>query len=164
LPQGRPKALAPWGVAARSAVRGEHAYQRRISVLGATGSIGASALGVIGEHPDRFAVAALTAHSQWEKLAQLCLLHRPDLAVLVDPDAALRLERALAGTGLPTRVLAGDAGLVEAACWRTADTVVAAIVGAAGLRSTMAAANAGKRILLANKRRSSSAAPRSCRQ
>jgi 1-deoxy-D-xylulose-5-phosphate reductoisomerase len=125
--------------------------RRRISVLGATGSIGASALSVIGRHPDRFAVAALTAHTHWEKLAQLCLEHRPEIAVLVDADAATRLERALAGKGLPTRVLAGNAGLVEAARWSAADTVVAAIVGAAGLRPTMAAASAGKRILLANK-------------
>ena len=120
-------------------------------MLGATGSIGDSALDVISRHPDRFGVAALTAHGQWEKLAQLCLRHRPDVAALSDPDAARSLERALAGAGLPTRVLAGTAGLVEAATLGDADTVVAAIVGAAGLRATMAAASAGKRILLANK-------------
>ena len=120
-------------------------------MLGATGSIGDSALDVISRHPDRFGVAALTAHGQWEKLAQLCLRHRPDVAALSDPDAARSLERALAGAGLLTRVLAGAAGLVEAATLGEADTVVAAIVGAAGLRATMAAASAGKRILLANK-------------
>jgi 1-deoxy-D-xylulose-5-phosphate reductoisomerase len=125
--------------------------RHRISLLGATGSIGDSTLDVIARHPDRFGVAALTANGQWEKLAQLCLTHRPDVAALSDPDAARCLERALAGTGLATRVLCGETGLVEAATWGGADTVVAAIVGAAGLRPTLAAARAGKRILLANK-------------
>src|SRR4029077_3243718 len=104
-----------------------------------------------GKHPDRFAVAALTAHSQWEKLAELCRRHRPGVAVLSNPDAALRLERELSRSGLRTRVLAGEGGLIEAATLGDVDTVVAAIVGAAGLRSTIAAAMAGKRILLANK-------------
>jgi len=125
--------------------------RRKISVLGATGSIGDSTLDVIRRHPERFSVAALTAHGQWEKLARLCLLHRPDVAVLSDPAAASKLEAALSGAGLPTRVLAGEAGQVEAASLADADTVVAAIVGAAGLRATLAAAAAGKRILLANK-------------
>ena len=124
---------------------------RMISVLGATGSIGASVLDVVTRHPDRFAVAALTAHRKWEPLAELCRRHRPVLAVLDDPDAAQALERSLAGDGLPTRVLAGGAGLVAAAALPGADTVVAAIVGAAGLQPTLAAAHAGKRILLANK-------------
>jgi 1-deoxy-D-xylulose-5-phosphate reductoisomerase len=124
---------------------------RTISVLGATGSIGDSALDVIAQHPDRFSVVALTAHRQWEKLAQLCVRHRPGVAALSDPDAAHALERALAGQGLPTRVLAGEAGVIEAAALAGADTVVAAIVGAAGLKPTLAAATAGKRILLANK-------------
>ena len=124
---------------------------RRISVLGATGSIGDSALDVILRHPDHWVVAALTAHRHWEKLAELCWRHRPEIAVLSDPVAAHALERALAGQGLPTRVLAGEAGLIEAAALPQADTVIAAIVGAAGLKSTMAAALAGKRILLANK-------------
>jgi 1-deoxy-D-xylulose-5-phosphate reductoisomerase len=125
--------------------------RRLISVLGATGSIGDSALDVVSRHPERFGVAALTAHRQWEKLAQLCLRHRPDVAALFDADAARSLERSLAGAGLQTRVLAGEAGLVAAATMAGADTVVAAIVGAAGLRPTLAAASAGKRILLANK-------------
>ena len=124
---------------------------RRISVLGATGSIGDSALDVIKRHPDHLVVTALTAHRHWQKLAELCRRHRPEIAVLSDPVAAHALERALAGQGLPTRVLAGEAGLIEAATLPQADTVVAAIVGAAGLKSTMAAALAGKRILLANK-------------
>jgi 1-deoxy-D-xylulose-5-phosphate reductoisomerase len=125
--------------------------RRNVSVLGATGSIGDSALDVIARHPDRFTVTALTAHRQWEKLAELCLQHRPQLAALTDPAAARLLQRALAGRGLPTRVLAGDEGQVAAASLAESDTVIAAIVGAAGLRSTLAAAVAGKRILLANK-------------
>ena len=125
--------------------------RRSISVLGATGSIGDSALDVILRHPERFGVAALTAHGQWEKLAQLCLVHRPDVAALADPVAAAKLAAALACARLPTRVLAGEEGLVEAASLPGADIVVAAIVGAAGLRPTLAAAGAGKRILLANK-------------
>jgi 1-deoxy-D-xylulose-5-phosphate reductoisomerase len=125
--------------------------RRTISVLGATGSIGESTLDVVARHPGRFAVAALTAHRQWERLAELCRRHRPEIAALSDPDAAKSLERALAGEGLPTRVLAGEAGLVDAAALPGADTVVAAIVGAAGLRPALAAARAGKRILLANK-------------
>jgi len=124
---------------------------RTISVLGATGSIGDSALDVVARHPDHFTVAALTAHRKWERLAELCRRHRPEVAALSDPDAARALERALAGEGLPTRVLAGEAGLVDAATLPAADTVIAAIVGAAGLRPTLAAAHTGKRILLANK-------------
>jgi 1-deoxy-D-xylulose-5-phosphate reductoisomerase len=124
---------------------------RRVSLLGATGSIGDSTLEVILQHPERFEVVALAAHRQWEKLAILCRRHRPRLAALLDADAARQLERALAGQGLPTQVLAGEAGLVAAAALPEADTVLAAIVGAAGLAPTLAAARAGKRILLANK-------------
>ncbi|NDP42483.1 MAG: 1-deoxy-D-xylulose-5-phosphate reductoisomerase, partial [Aromatoleum sp.] len=124
---------------------------RRISLLGATGSIGDSTLDVIARHPDRYAVAALAAHRQWKKLAELCRRFRPQVAALLDPDAAHALEHALGGSGLPTRVLAGEAGVCEAAALADADTVLAAIVGAAGLKPTLAAARAGKRILLANK-------------
>jgi 1-deoxy-D-xylulose-5-phosphate reductoisomerase len=124
---------------------------RGICVLGATGSIGDSTLDVAARHRDRYVVTALTAHRQWEKLAELCRMHRPALAALVDPDAARALSRALAGSGLPTRVVAGEAGLVEAATREDTDIVVAAIVGACGLKPTLAAAAAGKRVLLANK-------------
>ena len=125
--------------------------RRQVVVLGATGSIGDSTLDVVGRHPDRFAVAALAAHRQWRKLAALCHRHRPQLAALLDTEAAALLERELAGSGLPTRVLGGEAGVCAVAALPDADTVVAAIVGAAGLRPTLAAARAGKRILLANK-------------
>jgi 1-deoxy-D-xylulose-5-phosphate reductoisomerase len=124
---------------------------RRVVVLGATGSIGDSTLDVVGRHRDRFAIAALAAHRQWRKLATLCRRHRPRFAALFDADAARALEHELAGSGLPTRVLSGEAGVCEVAALAEADTVVAAIVGAAGLAPTLAAARAGKRILLANK-------------
>ena len=125
--------------------------RREIVVLGATGSIGDSTLDVVGRHPARFGVAALAAHRQWRKLAALCRRFRPRFAALLDPAAAALLERDLAGAGVPTQVLAGDAGLCAVAALPEADTVVAAIVGAAGLAPTLAAARAGKRILLANK-------------
>ncbi len=124
---------------------------RRVSLLGATGSIGDSALDVVARHPDRYAVAALAAHRNVAKLASLCRRFRPAVAALLDADAARALDRELAGEGLPTRVVAGPAGLVEAATIAEADTVLAAIVGAAGLEPTLAAARAGKRLLIANK-------------
>ncbi len=124
---------------------------RQVTLLGATGSIGDSTLDVIARHPARFAVAALAAHRQWRKLAVLCHRFRPQYAALLDADAARELRRELAGSGLPTRVLSGGQGLCEVAALPEADIVVAAIVGAAGLAPTLAAASAGKRILLANK-------------
>jgi len=124
---------------------------RVVALLGATGSIGASTLDVIARHPDRFRVAALAAHRNADALAALCARFRPAVAALHDVDAAQRLQAKLAHEGLPTRVLAGPEGLVEAATLPQADTVLAAIVGAAGLPSALAAAKAGKRILLANK-------------
>jgi 1-deoxy-D-xylulose-5-phosphate reductoisomerase len=124
---------------------------RQVTLLGATGSIGDSALDVIARHPSQFAVAALAAHRQWRKLAVLCHRFRPQLAALLDAEAARELGRELAGSGLPTRVLSGTRGLCEVAALPEADIVVAAIVGAAGLAPTLAAACAGKRILLANK-------------
>ncbi len=124
---------------------------RVVALLGATGSIGDSTLDVIARHPQRFTVAALAAHRNWEKLAELCRAFRPAYAALHDADAARVLEEVLAREGLPTRVLAGTQGLVEIATLPEVDTVLAAIVGAAGLVPTLAAARAGKRILLANK-------------
>jgi 1-deoxy-D-xylulose-5-phosphate reductoisomerase len=123
---------------------------KRVAVLGATGSIGASALDVIARHPQRFAVAALSAHRNVDALVALCVKHRPALAVIADPALESTLCEKLAAANLPTRAAAGDAGLREAAAG-DADIVIAAIVGAAGLDSTLAAARAGKRLLLANK-------------
>ena len=124
---------------------------RQVTILGATGSIGASALDVIARHPDRFAVAALASNRRWETLLELVRRFEPQFAALLDPSAAGELEAAAKREGLRTRVLAGSAGLCEVAALPEVDTVIAAIVGAAGLPSTLAAARAGKRILLANK-------------
>ena len=127
------------------------ATTRTLSLLGATGSIGASTLDVVAKHPDRFTVRALCAHRNAEKLAALCRRFHPALAVLLDEDAARMLARDIAGDCPTTRVEGGAAALCEAATLADVDTVLAAIVGAAGLGPTLAAARAGKRILLANK-------------
>lgn len=122
-----------------------------VGILGSTGSIGASTLDVIRRHPETLRAAALTAFSNDEKLFHQCHEFRPDLAVLVDPAAAARLERRLKAAGLPTTVLSGFEGLVTVAGLSEVHCVMAAIVGAAGLMSTLAAARAGKQLLLANK-------------
>jgi len=124
---------------------------RRLALLGATGSIADSALDVVARHPDRFAIATVAAQRNVAKLLDVCRRFRPAFAALLDADAARALAAALAAEGLPTRVGAGPAALVEAAVWEGADTVLAAIVGGAGLAPTLAAARAGRRILLANK-------------
>jgi 1-deoxy-D-xylulose-5-phosphate reductoisomerase len=124
---------------------------QNIAILGATGSIGASTLDVIARHPSRFRVAALTAHRQVDELADLCRRHRPDTVCVADSAHAPRLRERLAGVGVGCRVLAGEAGLVEVASLPEVDCVMAAIVGAAGLPATLAAARAGKKLLLANK-------------
>ena len=124
---------------------------RRVSLLGATGSIGDSTLDVIGRHPERFAVAGLAAHSNVAKMAALCRRFQPAHAAMADAAAAGDLATQLRSEGLRTRVHAGEDGLVTVATLPEVDTVLAAIVGAAGLPSTLAAARAGKRILLANK-------------
>ncbi len=113
---------------------------RRVSLLGATGSIGDSALDVVARHPGRYAVEALAANRNAAKMAALCRRFRPAVAAMLDPEAARTLERELDGAGLRTRVVAGAEGLAEVATLPSADTVVAAIVGAAGLGPTLAAA------------------------
>jgi 1-deoxy-D-xylulose-5-phosphate reductoisomerase len=120
-------------------------------VLGATGSIGASTLDVIGRHPDRYRVHALTANTGVEKLLPLIERFRPAYAVLRDAAAATRLRGCLRDKGIATEVLADVEGLARVAADPAADIVVAAIVGAAGLEPTMAAVRAGKQVLLANK-------------
>jgi 1-deoxy-D-xylulose-5-phosphate reductoisomerase len=122
-----------------------------VTVLGSTGSIGRSTLDVLARHPDRFRAVALTAHRDVAGLAAQCLATRPDYAVMVDADAASVLRGRLAAAGLPTRVLDGAAGLCEVCELPDVRYVMAAIVGAAGLMPTLAAARAGKRVLLANK-------------
>lgn len=123
----------------------------RVAVLGATGSIGASALDVIGRHPQRFRASVLSAHRNTEALAELCARHRPDLALIADPECEHDLVRKLAARGVRCEVGAGAQAIALAAASDTCDSVLAAIVGAAGLASTLAAARAGKRLLLANK-------------
>jgi 1-deoxy-D-xylulose-5-phosphate reductoisomerase len=124
---------------------------QNIAILGATGSIGASTLDVIARHPSRFRVAALTANRQVDELAELCRRHRPDTVCVADAAQAPRLRERLAAAGASCRVLAGEEGLIETASLPQVDCVMAAIVGAAGLRATLAAAAAGKKLLLANK-------------
>ncbi|MBK8740229.1 MAG: 1-deoxy-D-xylulose-5-phosphate reductoisomerase [Betaproteobacteria bacterium] len=124
---------------------------RRIAILGSTGSIGVNVLDVVARHPQRYAVAALAANVQWEKLLEQCLLFRPRVAALLDDAAAEALRAALRRAGSDTEVWAGADGVARIGALADADTVVAAIVGAAGLASTLAAARHGKRILLANK-------------
>ena len=124
---------------------------RRITVLGATGSIGRSTLDVVGRHPERFEVFALTANSRIDELAALCLRHRPRVAVVADAVDAAHLAALLAARQLRTEVVHGEAALVAVSEHPEVDIVMAAIVGAAGLLPTLAAARAGKRVLLANK-------------
>jgi 1-deoxy-D-xylulose-5-phosphate reductoisomerase len=124
---------------------------KRITVLGATGSIGLSTLDVIARHPDRFEVFALSGHRQVARLAEQCARHRPRFAVTLEEDAAHELRTRLAALDVATEVLSGIRALEEVAAHAEVDLVMAAIVGAAGLRPALAAARAGKRILLANK-------------
>jgi 1-deoxy-D-xylulose-5-phosphate reductoisomerase len=122
-----------------------------VAILGSTGSVGESTLDVIARHPDRFHVVALGANRNVEKLADQCLRFSVPYAAMADAAAAARLEEELRARRAPTRVIAGPQGLEEIACLPQVHSVMAAIVGAAGLPSTLAAARAGKRLLLANK-------------
>jgi len=122
-----------------------------ITVLGSTGSIGESTLKVLALHPDRYHVIALSAHSNFERLAEQCKQHRARYAVISDKDKANQLRAALDAHGCSAEVLAGHNALSEAACLDETEVVMAAIVGAAGLESTLRAVESGKRLLLANK-------------
>jgi 1-deoxy-D-xylulose-5-phosphate reductoisomerase len=122
-----------------------------VVVLGSTGSIGESTLDVLARHPDRYRLVALGANRNVAKLAEQIRRWRPPYAALADESAAGELRALLGGSVPETRVLAGEAALLEIAALPEADCVMAAIVGGAGLRSTLAAARAGKRLLLANK-------------
>ena len=124
---------------------------RRIALLGATGSIGGSALDVIARHPERFAVEAVSAHGKVEALLELCAQFRPRVAIIADASRESELRAGLRARGLATIGRGGDLALDEVAADPGSDTVLAAIVGAAGVSSTLAAARAGKRLLLANK-------------
>ncbi len=122
--------------------------RKRISILGATGSIGTSTLDLIGRDPQKFEVVALTAQSNTAKLAELARLHRAEVAVLGDESGLSELRDRLEGSGV--RAAAGPDALIEAATI-PADCIMAAIVGAAGLAPTFAAARQGRRVALANK-------------
>src|SRR5262249_47556280 len=122
-----------------------------VAVLGSTGSVGESTLDVLARNPDRFRLVGLAANRNVAKLAQQIRRWRPMYAALADEGAARQLKDLLGNCVPETRVLAGAAGAEEIAAAPEAHTVMAAIVGAAGLRSTLAAARAGKRLLLANK-------------
>lgn len=125
--------------------------QRQVAVLGATGSIGTSTLDVIARHPGQMRASVLAAGNNVDALVALCRTHRPDHAVIADPALFARLRDGLAEAGLSTQAHAGHDAIDALAASDHCDTVVAAIVGAAGLSSTLAAARAGKRLLLANK-------------
>ena len=125
--------------------------QQNITVLGSTGSIGVSTLDVIRRHPDRYQAFALCAHSQVDKLFEQCLEFRPRFAVLRDAPLAAELAARCRQAGLATEVRHGVEALVELSALPEVDAVMAAIVGAAGLEPTLAAARAGKRVMLANK-------------
>jgi 1-deoxy-D-xylulose-5-phosphate reductoisomerase len=124
---------------------------KQVCILGSTGSIGTSTLDVLARHHGRFEVFALTAHSRVGELQAQCLQWNPRFAVLPDAAQSRALGAALNGAGLRTEVLAGAAALAEVAAHAQVDVVMAAIVGAAGLVPCLAAARAGKRLLLANK-------------
>jgi 1-deoxy-D-xylulose-5-phosphate reductoisomerase len=126
-------------------------HKQRIAILGATGSVGANTLDVIARHPDRYEVVALSAATRVEPLLAQCAQFRPKLAVMTDPAAARELARRVEAERLPVTVLGGEASLEQVVVREDVDAVMAAIVGAAGLASCLAAARAGKRLLLANK-------------
>lgn len=124
---------------------------QRLLVLGSTGSVGDSVLDVVARHPETLTVHGLSAHRRIDKLYRQCLQFRPAIAVVIEPQHAIELQAHLLAAGLPTQVLCGGEALCTAAREPECDTVVAAIVGAAGLLPTLSAARAGKKILLANK-------------
>ncbi len=124
---------------------------QKITVLGSTGSIGTNTLDVVARHPDRFEVFALTAATQVELMLRQCAQFRPQFAVMVTEAAGQALAERVRAEGLSTRVLVGPQALDEVAAHPQTDAVMAAIVGAAGLAPCLAAARAGKRLLLANK-------------
>lgn len=122
-----------------------------LCILGATGSIGVNTLDVAARYPDKYKIVALSANSQVDRLVEQCEQYQPEYAVIADENAAEQLETKLKNKNLSVKVLAGNEGLETIASLPQVDFVMAAIVGAAGLKPTLAAARSGKRILLANK-------------
>ena len=129
----------------------ENNTKKWVTVLGATGSIGSSTLDVIARHPDRLGVFAISAATQVDKMLELCRQHQPRYAAMASAPHADKLREQCQAHGLRTEVLAAEAGLLTLASHPDVDVVMAAIVGAAGLAPCLAAAQAGKRLLLANK-------------
>ena len=125
--------------------------KQRVAVLGSTGSVGANTLDVIARHPDRFEVVALSAATQGDLMLAQCAQFRPRFAVMATEGPGRELARKVEAEGLATKVIWGQRALEDIAAHESVDTVMAAIVGAAGLAPCMAAAKAGKRLLLANK-------------
>ncbi|OGS80336.1 MAG: 1-deoxy-D-xylulose-5-phosphate reductoisomerase [Gallionellales bacterium GWA2_55_18] len=124
---------------------------QNLVILGSTGSIGTSTLDVVARHPDKFNIVALTANRQADLLLRQCIQFKPRYAVLLDDAATVQLRQWVREAGLSTEVLSGAEALEQVSILPEVDAVMAAIVGAAGLRPTLAAAHAGKKILLANK-------------
>ena len=124
---------------------------QQLTILGSTGSIGVNTLDVVARHPDKYQIFALTGARQVDLMLQQCLAFKPLFAVMVQADAARELADKLQAAGLPTKVLNNPQALLDVSCDERVDVVMAAIVGAAGLAPCLAAAKAGKRLLLANK-------------
>ena len=137
----------------RSVYQGEaqHKKIQRVAILGATGSIGVSTLDVLGRHPERFSVVALTANTNVKRLLSQCLTYKPRFAVMSDSASAQKLTGLLREAKSDTEVLSGADAICEVSSHQDTDTVMAAIVGGAGLLPTMAAVKSGKKVLLANK-------------
>jgi len=127
------------------------AMTQMLTVLGSTGSIGVNTLDVVSRHPDKFQIFALTGAKQVDVMLAQCAQFKPLFAVMVEESAANLLRDKLHAENLPTQVLSGADALIEVACDERVNTVMAAIVGAAGLPSCLSAAKSGKRLLLANK-------------
>ncbi len=124
---------------------------QRLTILGSTGSIGKSTLDVVARHADKYQIIALTANQQDELLYEQCQIFKPRYAVLLDEAACERLKQRIRISGIETEVLCGTAALERVSTLPEVDAVMAAIVGAAGMPPTLAAARAGKKIMLANK-------------
>lgn len=122
-----------------------------VSILGSTGTIGVNTLDVVSRHPDKYKIIALTANVDVDRLYEQCIKHHPLYAAMMNDDAASQLEQKLRHSGLDIKILSGMSGLETVASMPQTDYVMAAIVGSAGLLPALAAARAGKRILLANK-------------
>ena len=132
-------------------VKTQHMSQQVLTILGSTGSIGVSTLDVVARHPEKFRIFALAGHTQVAKLAAQCVQFQPQYAVVADEGHAEALAKMLAASACRTEVLYGAQALIDVASVEEVSGVMAAIVGAAGLPSALAAAKAGKTIYLANK-------------